>query len=141
MQKILAFFRRSRANSVPIVMAAGSAGGTAMVTTSHAFKMISQRSTLYFTKVWIEKQKPAVAMTAMTPTNLNESAYILNEAGFGKRMERTSFPLAVLQREEAKAGHQKTSLRENIRGIRATHVRSKEEQTVSNMSEAKKNKP
>ena len=130
MQKIFAFFRRSRANSVPIVMAAGSAGGTAMVTTSHAFKMISQRSTLYFTKVWIEKQKPAVAMTAMTPTNLNESAYILNEAGFGKRMERTSFPLAVLQRE-AKAGHQKTSLRESMRGIRVTHVRSKEEQTLN----------
>ena len=130
MQKIFAFFRRSRANSVPIVMAAGSAGGTAMVTTSHAFKIISQRSTLYFTKVWIEKQKPAVAMTAMTPTNLNESAYILNEAGFGKRMERTSFPLAVLQRE-AKAWHQKTSLRENVRGIRVIHVRSKEEQTLN----------
>eukprot|EP00960_Hanusia_phi_P071124 767474-Hanusia_phi.AAC.6 len=47
MQKMRASFNRSSANSVPMVIAAGRAGGTAMVTMSHALRMTSRMSTLY----------------------------------------------------------------------------------------------
>mmetsp|Transcript_36645 Transcript_36645/g.86768 ORF Transcript_36645/g.86768 Transcript_36645/m.86768 type:complete len:393 (-) Transcript_36645:932-2110(-) len=96
MQKMFAFLRRSMANSIPMVMAAGSAGGTAMVTMSQALRMISRSSTLYSMNDWIDEMNPHTAIVAMTAMNLKESSLNLNVVGFGNRIERTSRPLAVV---------------------------------------------
>mmetsp|Transcript_15195 Transcript_15195/g.36004 ORF Transcript_15195/g.36004 Transcript_15195/m.36004 type:complete len:217 (+) Transcript_15195:915-1565(+) len=74
MQKIIAFLSRSSANSVPMVMAAGSAGGTAMVTMSQALRMMSRSSTLNLMNACTDHRKPATAITDITATNLKESA-------------------------------------------------------------------
>ena len=82
------------AKTIPMLMAAGSAGGTVIVIKSRALRATSflLRS---FREVGRVTANPAKAIKANTPINFMESAWKLNLLGFGYKMDLIRDPFIV----------------------------------------------